>query len=78
VGGWPQNESWISSNTMLSRANFVTAVVGGLKKVPSAGNAHNTHLDGVLSQQTLSLLNQATDDKKRWMVVFASPEFQLK
>ena len=78
VGGWPENESWVSSNTILSRANFATAVVGGAKKVPSAANAHNTHLDGVLSQQTLTLLNQATDDKKRWMLIFASPEFQLK
>ena len=78
VGGWPENESWVSSNTMLSRANFATAVVNGAKKVPSAGNAHNTHLDGVLSEQTLTLLNQAGDDKKRWMLLFASPEFQLK
>jgi uncharacterized protein (DUF1800 family) len=78
VGGWPQNESWVSSNTMLSRANFATAVVTGAKKVPSAANAHETHLDGVLSQQTLTLLNQASDDKKRWMLIFASHEFQLK
>jgi uncharacterized protein (DUF1800 family) len=78
VGGWPQNESWVSSNTMLARANWATAAVNTAKKVPSAANAHQTHLDGVLSAQTLALLNQATDDKKRWMVLFASPEFQLK
>ncbi len=78
VGGWPQNESWVSSNTMLARANFVTTALQGLKKVPSAGTAHQTHLDGVLSAQTLKLLNEATDDKKRWSIVFASPEFQLK
>ena len=50
----------------------------GVKKLPSAANAHQTHLDGVLSPQTLKLLNEASDDKKRWSVVFASPEFQLK
>jgi uncharacterized protein (DUF1800 family) len=27
VGGWPENESWVSSNTMLARANFVTSAV---------------------------------------------------
>ena len=78
VGGWPQNESWISSNTMLARANFVTTVLQTLKKIPPSGGAHETHLDGVLSAQTLQLLNEATDDKKRWSIVFASPEFQLK
>jgi len=78
VGGWPENESWISSNTMLARANHVTGVLGQIKRLPSAGNAHETHLDGVLSAQTLKLLNEAGDDKKRWAIVFASPEFQLK
>ena len=78
VGGWPENESWVSSNTMLARANFVTSALQAVKKLPSAGSAHQTHIDGVLSPQTLKLLNEATDDKKRWSIVFASPEFQLK
>lgn len=78
VGGWPQNESWISSNTMLARANFVTTVLGTLKNVPPAATAHVAHLDGVLSAQTLKLLNDASDDRRRWSIVFASPEFQLK
>jgi uncharacterized protein (DUF1800 family) len=78
VGGWPENESWISSNTMLARANFVTTALGALKKVPPAATAHVTHLDGVLSAQTLKLLNDASDDRRRWSIVFASPEFQLK
>ncbi|HUQ42741.1 MAG TPA: DUF1800 family protein, partial [Candidatus Limnocylindrales bacterium] len=78
VGGWPENESWISSNTMLARVNFVTSALQAAKKLPPAANAHQTHLDGVLSPQTLTLLNEAIDDKKRWSVVFASPEFQLK
>jgi uncharacterized protein (DUF1800 family) len=78
VGGWPENESWVSSNTMLARANFVTAALQGTKKLPSAASAHQTYLDGVLSPQTLKLLNEAGDDKSRWAIVFASPEFQLK
>ncbi len=78
VGGWPQNESWVSSNTMLARANFVTAAVQAAKKLPSPANAHNTQIDGVMSAQTLKLLNEAADDKRRWSILLASPEFQLK
>ena len=63
---------------LLARANYVTSALQTVKKLPSAANAHQTHLDGVLSAQTLKLLNEATDDKKRWSIVFASPEFQLK
>ena len=78
VGGWPENESWVSSNTMLARANFVTSAVQAVKKLPSAGNAHNTQIDGVMSAQTLRLLNEAADDRRRWSILLASPEFQLK
>ena len=78
VGGWPENESWVSSNTMLARANFVTSAVQTVKKLPSAGNAHNTQIDGVMSAQTLKLLNAAMDDRRRWSILLASPEFQLK
>ena len=78
VGGWPENESWVSSNTMLARANFVTSAVQAVKRLPSAGNAHNTQIDGVMSAQTLKLLNEAADDRRRWSILLASPEFQLK
>src|SRR5258708_35389270 len=78
VGGWPENESWVSSNTMLARANFVTTTLQAVKKLPSAGNAHNTQIDGVMSAQTLKLLNEAADDRRRWSILLASPEFQLK
>jgi uncharacterized protein (DUF1800 family) len=78
VGGWPENESWVSSNTMLARANFVTSAVQAVKKLPSAGNAHNSQIDGVMSAQTLKLLNEAVDDRRRWSILLASPEFQLK
>jgi uncharacterized protein (DUF1800 family) len=79
VNGWPANDSWISSNTVVERVNFVTAVMNQVKKsLPSASNAPRTHLDGVLSPQTAKLLNQAADDRARWFITLASPEFQLK
>jgi uncharacterized protein (DUF1800 family) len=79
VSGWPNNESWISSNTVVERVNFATAVVAHMNgALPAASSAAHTHLDGVLSPQTASLLNQATDDRARWFITIASPEFQLK
>jgi uncharacterized protein (DUF1800 family) len=78
VGGWPNNEAWISSNTVIARVNFVTALLNAAKSIPPAGQAHADHLDGVLSPQTAAALNAATDDRTRWFVVLASPEFQLK
>ena len=79
VGGWPNNESWISSNTVIERVNFVTAALGQIKtSLPKASDAPRLHLDGVLSPQTASLLNQAADDRARWFITLASPEFQLK
>ncbi|HEY3127383.1 MAG TPA: DUF1800 domain-containing protein [Candidatus Limnocylindria bacterium] len=78
VAGWGEGASWISSNTMLQRANFVTAALGAMRTVPSAARAHERHLDSVLAQGTVNELNLARDDKSRWFAVFASPEFQLK
>jgi uncharacterized protein (DUF1800 family) len=79
VSGWPNNDSWISSNTVVERVNFVTAALGQIKSSPpSASDAAHTHLDGVLSAQTANLLDQATTDKARWFITLASPEFQLK
>jgi uncharacterized protein (DUF1800 family) len=79
VGGWPNNESWISSNTVVERVNFVTAALGQIKTgLPSATDASRKQLDGVLSPQTASLLGQAADDRARWFITLASPEFQLK
>ena len=79
VNGWPNNASWISSNTVVERVNFVTAALGHTKgALPSAKDAARQHLDGVLGPQTASLLNQATDEKSRWFITLVSPEFQLK
>ncbi|MEP7106000.1 MAG: DUF1800 family protein, partial [Chloroflexota bacterium] len=78
VGGWPNNDSWISSNTVVARVNFVTGLLNAVKTLPAANDAHQHHLDGILSPQTASLLNSATDDRTRWLLVLASPEFQLK
>src|ERR1700688_906453 len=79
VSGWPNNDAWISSSTVVERVNFVTAALGQIKSaLPSAADAPRQHLDGVLSSQTASLLNQAADDRARWFITLASPEFQLK
>jgi uncharacterized protein (DUF1800 family) len=79
VNGWPNNESWISSNTVVERVNFITAALAQHgDALPSASEAVHKHLDGVLSQQTASLLEQAADDRGRWFISLASPEFQLK
>ena len=79
VNGWPTNEAWISSNTVVERVNFVTAAMSQVKKsLPAASDAPRTQLDGVLSPQTAKLLNQAADDRARWFITLASPEFQLK
>jgi uncharacterized protein (DUF1800 family) len=78
VGGWPYNDAWVSSNTWLARVNFVSQILAG-KTVPAgAADAYKRHLDGVLGPTTAKLLNQATDDRTRWFLVLASPEFQLK
>jgi uncharacterized protein (DUF1800 family) len=79
VSGWPNNEAWISSNTVIERVNFVTAALaqkGG--SLPSSSDAVQHHLDGVVGPTTAGLLNQATDERSRWFVILASPEFQLK
>jgi len=78
VAGWGDGATWISSNTMLQRANFVTAALGSMRTPPSAARAHERHLDSVLAQGTVNEFNLARDDKSRWFAVFASPEFQLK
>jgi uncharacterized protein (DUF1800 family) len=78
VAGWGDGATWISSNTMLQRANFVTAALASMRIPPSAARAHERHLDSVLAQGTVNEFNLARDDKSRWFAVFASPEFQLK
>lgn len=78
VGGWPANQVWISSNSVVSRVNFVSQMLQRVKHPPAARDASNQHLDGVLNGQTSRLLQQAGDDVRRWFLVLASPEFQLK
>ena len=79
VNGWPNNESWISSSTVVERVNFATAAVAQVKgTLPSPTDAVHKQLDGVLSPQTASLFNHAADDRARWFITLASPEFQLK
>ena len=79
VGGWPNNDAWISSNTVIERVNFVTAALARQgDSLPSSSDAVQHHLDGVVGPATAKLLNQATDERSRWFVILASPEFQLK
>jgi uncharacterized protein (DUF1800 family) len=79
VNGWPNNESWISSNTVVERVNFVSAALAQAKgALPKPADAVHAHLDGVLSKQTETFLSQAADDRARWFITLASPEFQLK
>ena len=78
VGGWPENESWISSNTMLARANFAAAAVGQTRSLPDSGRGALDVLDGTLSPQTLRLFNETGGDPRRWGLLLVSPEFQLK
>jgi uncharacterized protein (DUF1800 family) len=78
VGGWPSNASWISSNNVLARVNFVQATLTGMPRIPPFKDAHMTHLDGVVSAATAQLLNSSPDDATRWLILLASPEFQLK
>jgi uncharacterized protein (DUF1800 family) len=79
VNGWPNNAAWVSSNTVVERVNFATAALAHTQgSFPSASDGSRKHLDGVLSPQTANLLKQATDDRTRWFLILASPEFQLK
>jgi uncharacterized protein (DUF1800 family) len=78
VGGWPSNASWISSNNVLARVNFAQATLTGMPKIPPFKDAHTIHLDDVVSPATAQLLNTSPDDATRWLILLASPEFQLK
>jgi uncharacterized protein (DUF1800 family) len=78
VGGWPSNASWISSNNVLARVNFAQTTLTGMAKIPAFQDAHTAHLDGVVSPATAQLLNTSPDDATRWLILLASPEFQLK
>jgi uncharacterized protein (DUF1800 family) len=78
VGGWPANASWISSNNVLERVNFAQVTLTGLPQIPPFGKAYVTHVDGVVSPATAQLLNSSPDDATRWLILLASPEFQLK
>ena len=77
VGGWPNNEAWISSNNLVARVNFVGAVLNQLKTLPPGADAPR-HIDTIVSPATASALDRAADDRTRWLLTLASPEFQLK
>ena len=78
MAGWPLNDAWVASHTGMDRVNFGTGLLVAVKSLPPAAEAHLHTLDGVLSPATASLLNAASTDLDRWMLILASPEFQLK
>ena len=78
VGGWPSNASWVSSSEVLARINFTVNALGTMAKLPAFKDAHSVFLDGVVGPKTAELLNQTGDEASRWLIVLASPEFQLK
>ncbi|HEV2218836.1 MAG TPA: DUF1800 domain-containing protein [Candidatus Dormibacteraeota bacterium] len=78
VGGWPNNEAWISSNTVIERVNFVTSALAQSTSLPPSSDAVKHQLDGVIGQQTASMFGSSPDERTRWFVALASPEFQLK
>ena len=77
VGGWPNNDAWVSSNTVVARVNFVSEALSQLQTLPPGTQAPG-HVDTVVSQATARLLNKAGDDHARWFLTLVSPEFQLK
>ncbi len=77
VGGWPNNEAWISSNNVVARVNFVTAVLAQLKTALPAGGDVPRHLGGVVGTATAALLDKAADAHSRWLLALASPGFPL-
>jgi uncharacterized protein (DUF1800 family) len=78
VGGWGDHGAWVSSNTMLGRANFVTTALGATRTLPPAANAATRHLDGIVGPETAKELTLVTTDRQRWFAILVSPEFQLK
>jgi uncharacterized protein (DUF1800 family) len=78
VGGWPNNDSWISSSTVMARINFAVSALSRLRNLPPAKDLQRVQLDGVVSPATAKLFDQAGDDRGRWMIVLMAPEFNLK
>ncbi|MBO0745278.1 MAG: DUF1800 family protein, partial [Candidatus Dormibacteraeota bacterium] len=78
VGGWPQNDAWISSNQLLMRVDFITRALRGVGRLPDSGQAVSQQLDGVLAPPTARALNAARSEEERWLLLLAGPEFQLK
>lgn len=78
VGGWPQNEAWISSNQVLMRVDFVTKALRAVGPLPSSNQAISQQVDGVLAPPSARALNATTSEEERWLLLLAGPEFQLK
>jgi uncharacterized protein (DUF1800 family) len=78
VGGWPQNDAWISSNQVLMRIDFVTRALRAVGRLPDSSQAISQQVDGVLAPPTARALKAAAGEEERWLLLLAGPEFQLK
>lgn len=78
VGGWPQNEAWISSSQVLARIDFLAGVLHEMPVLPNSSRAASQQLDGVFAPPTARALAAAASERDRWLVLLAGPEFQLK
>ncbi len=78
VGGWPQNDAWISSNQVLTRIDFTTKALRAVGELPDSSQAISQQVDGVLAPPTAHALNAAGSEEERWLLLLAGPEFQLK
>ena len=79
VGGWPNNEAWISSNTVIERVNFVTGALAQAKVaavVVRRGHSISSTASSVRRRHRCSAARPTS--RTRWFVALASPEFQLK
>jgi uncharacterized protein (DUF1800 family) len=78
VAGWPPNAAWISPSRLLARFNFAAALLDSMPKLPPPGDTAALHLEANLSSDTARRLAGAGSDRERWLVLLASPEFNLK
>ena len=78
VGGWPQNDAWISSNQVLMRIDFITRALRAVGQLPDSSQAISQQVDGVLAPATAHALNSTRGEEERWLLLLAGPEFQLK
>ncbi|HET9050349.1 MAG TPA: DUF1800 domain-containing protein [Candidatus Dormibacteraeota bacterium] len=78
VAGWPVNGGWVSSSALLARLNFAQEVVHRGGAMPDPAAAVQTHLDGIVGDDTARVFDASPSVPDRWYAILCSPEFQLK